>query len=992
MPRRVSSPQIIGRVDAVAVLSSAFARSGEGEPAVVLVSGDAGVGKTRLVKEATRAEFAAAAHVLWGECLVTGNGELPYAPIVGALRSLTGILGSADAGDVLGGAREELARLLPSLGRGGDVAPTTPASPARLFELLLGVLGRLGEQAPVVLVIEDAHWADVATEHLLGFLVRNLWSERLLLVVTWRSDEPGLRGSLQRLLAELVCDHRVERVQLAPLTREETARQISAIIGAPADAELADWAHDRGGGNPYFTEELVAARAAGLDGGVPESLRDVVRARMALVSEPARRLLRVVAAAEDRVDHAVLRRAAGMDENRVVAAVHELLDAHVLVRERGDSGYRFRHALAREAVYAELLAPERRLLHAGLAGALEGTFGESERDAVEWSALAHHWAAADDARRALGAAIAAGEAATGVYAFADAQRQLERARMLWGQVAAADRPEGIDEAEVLRRLAEAMRLAGRWDEAIPIAEAALAALPADAELRRPAILELLLSTLHRDTDAAVEHARRALELLPPGPSAERSSAVLRIASAHLYGELPSVQRERALEALEAAQAAGVAADVGAAHRLIGGALAWGGNDEAGLAHLRKARDIALESDRSEDHVHAIDLLGAALMMLGRTEEALDTYDGAMERVRHDGLALSHGVRVETNAAECEIRLGRWREAYARLARLLARRSEHADTRLFTLAAAVTLAARQGEDGDTAAHEQEALALLDANVSRGSAAFAFSALAELALARGDPERARALVHSARQRIRYGDLQHWPAMLSLGLRAEGDLAQRAGARGEHVRDDAARRTAALELVDEIHWYAFEERLAEPEPERAPPETVAHWEIADAELARIDGVSRPDLWGKIAGYWDALRQPYQGVYARLREAEAWLAGGGRRPAALALRAAHATAAKLGAAPIRHDLEALAKRARITLAEQGPERTPKHAPFDLTARELTVLELVASGRTNRQIAHELYLSQRTVDVHVRHILEKLRVTNRVEAARIAHQHGIGF
>jgi DNA-binding CsgD family transcriptional regulator/tetratricopeptide (TPR) repeat protein len=974
--RRVSSPQIVGRAEALAALSSALARAEEGEPAVVLVSGEAGVGKTRLVREAVRGESGSDAQVLWGECVATGNGELPYAPIVGALRPLARSLQSAGGSDVLGGAREELARLLPALGRGDDLAPATPASPTRLFELLLGVLERLGERAPVALVIEDAHWADVATEHLLDFLVRNLRTERLLLVVTWRTDEPGVRDSLRRLLAELIRDERVEHVDLAPLTREETARQIGGIVGGPPDAALADWAHRRGGGNPYFTEELVATRAAGLDGAVPQSLRAVLLTRMALVSEPARHVLRIVATAEDEVDHTVLQHAAGLDNSQISAAVHELLDAHVLVREHGGSAYGFRHALAREAVYSELLAPERQALHASLAGALEATCSESARGVAEWSALAHHWDAAGDAPRALGAGIAAGEAATTVYAFAAAQRQLERARKLWGEVAPADRPEDVDEPELLRRLADAARLGGRWDDAIPIAEAALAALPPGVDPRRIAGIELLLSTLHRDTDAAVEHARRAIALLPPGPSAERSAAVLRIAAAHVYGELPSVQRERGLEVLEAAQAAGVAADVGAAHRLIGGALAWGGHGEAGLTNLRKACEIALEHDRGEDYVRAVDWLGAALMMLGRIEDALGIYQGAMEQVRRDGLELSQGIWLETNAAECEIRLGRWSAARTRLVRLLALRTDHADTRLATLAVALLLAAREGEDGDTAAHEQQAIALLDANVSRGAVAVTFSALAELALARGDPERAWTLVADARERVRFGDLTYWPAMLCLGLRAEGDLG-------------AGRRAAAVELVDEINWYAFEDRLGAPEPERAPPETVACWRIAEAELARIDGVPRPDPWREIAGYWDTLAQPYQGIYARMREAEALLATGDRQQSARALRAAHAGAVALGARPLRADVAALAKRGRIALPDAADEPAAG-PPFDLTRRELTVLELLADGRTNRQIAEELYLSPRTVDVHVRHILAKLHAANRVEAAGIAHRHGI--
>jgi DNA-binding CsgD family transcriptional regulator/tetratricopeptide (TPR) repeat protein len=985
--RRVSSPQIVGRAEGLAALESALVCVEGGASAVVLVSGEAGVGKTRLVREAVGGAVESGAQALWGECVAVGNGELPYAPLVGALRPLSRSLRDADGVAVLGAAREELARLLPAFGRGGALAPATPASAGRLFELLLGVLERLAKRAPVVLVIEDVHWADVATEHLLGFLVRNLRSERLLLLMTWRSDEPDVRASLQRLLGELLRDERVEHVELARLTRAETALQVSGIVGAGADAAVVEWAHERGGGNPYFTEELVATRAAGLDGPLPDSLRAVLLARMAAVSRPARLILDVVAAAERAIEHDVLARAAGFDETTVAAALHELLEAHVLVRARDGSRYGFRHALAREAVYAELLAPERRALHARLGHAFEATVSASERGAGEWSALAHHWDAAGDARRALGAAIAAGGAAATVYAFADARRQLERARRLWREVATADRPEDVDEPELLRRLAEATRLGGQWDEAIPIAEAALAALPARVDRRRAARIELLLSVLHHERDQAVGHAQRALALLPDGPSIERAQALLRIAGAHVYGELPSVQRRRALEALEAAQAADAVAEVGQAHRLIGLALAYGGNPEAGLEHLREACRVALEHNRGEEHARAIDHLGDALRMLGRIEEALSVYHDAMEHVRRAGLVLSDGVWIEMNAAECEIRLGRWPEARARIACQRALRSEKADNRLAVLTVALLLAARQGEEIDSARQEREALALLDANVSRGAIVAAFSALAELALTRREPASAQALVDRMRQRIRLGGLLDWLMLLTIGLRAKADIAEQATTRDEPTLA-AAHHAAALELVDEVQWYAFEEPIAE---ERAPPETLIQWMVADAELARLDGTPTPDLWHEIADRWDRLGQPYQGIYARLREAEARLATDERPASARALRAAHAAAVGLGALPLRGDLEALAKRARITLPDADAGPPAPGPPLDLTPRELTVLELLAAGGTNRQIAQQLYLSPRTVDVHVRHILAKLNAANRVEAAGIAHRLGIG-
>jgi DNA-binding CsgD family transcriptional regulator len=261
---------------------------------------------------------------------------------------------------------------------------------------------------------------------------------------------------------------------------------------------------------------------------------------------------------------------------------------------------------------------------------------------------------------------------------------------------------------------------------------------------------------------------------------------------------------------------------------------------------------------------------------------------------------------------------------------------------------------------------------------------FASLAELAFARADPAQASATVSRARERIPHGDLLTWPALFNLGLRAAGDLAERARARGE-PDPGATEREAAWELARGVHSYGFEEHSAE----RAPPETLAQWEVADAELARLDGAPEPGLWSDIAARWDALRQPYQASYARLREAGAHLASGDRRASAAALRAAHGAVVALGAAPLRGEIEALAKRARIALPAAAPPAAA--APFDLTSRELTVLELVASGRTNRQIAEELYLSTRTVDVHVHRILSKLDAANRVEAAGIAHRLGIG-
>jgi DNA-binding CsgD family transcriptional regulator len=249
-----------------------------------------------------------------------------------------------------------------------------------------------------------------------------------------------------------------------------------------------------------------------------------------------------------------------------------------------------------------------------------------------------------------------------------------------------------------------------------------------------------------------------------------------------------------------------------------------------------------------------------------------------------------------------------------------------------------------------------------------------------------------VDETRRAIEWGDLTYWTGLLALGIQAEADLAVRARAAGR--LDEVARaRVAAEEMLGSravngsLRGYGFEDPVGEP----APPQTQAHWALGDAELARLAGKPRPELWAAVAARWDRLSFPYQAAYARLREAEARLdAGDDRAAAAVALRAAHATLVRLGAAPLREAAEALGRRARIALA--APDATPPaERPFDLTERELTVLERLAAGQTNRRIADELYLSTRTVDMHVRNILSKLNAANRVEAAATAHRHGIG-
>ena len=396
------------------------------------------------------------------------------------------------------------------------------------------------------------------------------------------------------------------------------------------------------------------------------------RAGSRTLPEPARRLLELIAVAGRDVEHDVLVRAGDVDD----AALESLVEACVL--EADDERYRFNHALAREAVYERLLPARRRALHAALARALEGE--------AEWAALAHHWHEAHEPEKALEASLAAADDAMRLHAFADARRQLERARALWS--------DG-DQVELLRRLADAARLAGDWEDALGLAEEALAAAESAGDDAAIARAHRLLGRVHNRPETRMAHLECALELVGPEPTEERAALELLLATTPNYGGLPSVMRRRVIAALATARAVGAVAEEGKAHEFLGGAYAYGGDPERGLAHFREARRLAAEHGRFEDAGSILNNHGDALMMLGRVEEALATFEAGFEDVRRAGLALSYGLFIEANMAECEVRLGRWPQADARLTRALGRPVGQPDNRLVLGAVAIQLAARRG---------------------------------------------------------------------------------------------------------------------------------------------------------------------------------------------------------------------------------------------------------------------------------------------------------
>jgi predicted ATPase len=359
MGGRVQSPTFVGRVEELELLEAARRRAADADPAVVLVGGEAGIGKTRLVAELAVRCGADGTRVLVGGCVPVGEGALPYAPIVEVLRALLVDLGADAVRGLVGPSWPEVARLLPALGEPEHGGPPGQAAQARLFELLLGLLGRLNKQTPLVLVVEDLHWADRSTRDLLAFLVRNLRRARLLLVVTYRNDEAG-QQRLGPYMAELDRGGPVQRLELPRLDRTETAGQLAGILGAVPAVDLVDGVFDRSEGNPFFTEELLESARAG-SATLPTTMRDLLQGRIEALPEPARQVLRVAAVAGRQVPHPLLAAVAGLDEGPLDSALREAVTHQLLVPR--EDGYQFRHALLREVVDAALLPGERARLH-----------------------------------------------------------------------------------------------------------------------------------------------------------------------------------------------------------------------------------------------------------------------------------------------------------------------------------------------------------------------------------------------------------------------------------------------------------------------------------------------------------------------------------------------------------------------------------------------------------------------------------------------------
>lgn len=973
----------------------------------IVIGGEAGIGKSRLVGVAIEMAAERNDMALIGACLPTGSGSVPYAPFVEALRELTRSAEPGRLAALLGPARDEIGRLLPEVSRsaapgggatppGVDAVEADRAGQGRLFEAVLTVLERLGRDQPVILAIEDVQWADVGTRSLITFLSRNLRHQPVLLLLTVRTDDPDPVIPTVRMLAELERQSWVERIELGPLGRPDVANLLRGLGGERiSTARTTDDVLARTGGNPFFIEQLAAAGIGDkADRRLPPGLRDVLVDRLGALPDRTRQVLRGAAVAGRRVDEELLAEVLGLTVPVVADALRPAIAHGVLVdAEPMGGGYAFHHALLAEVAYGELLHGERDRLHAAFGLELERR-GEIGGVPVTAAELAHHWDAARDRDRAIPALLRAGQAAETVYAFAEARAHYERSLTLLGT---GDDPRGtaIDRSEILQRAAECAVLTGSYVRAIELGQQAIIA----AELAGvadghpdPNRLGLLHDRLRwflwesGDRLAAGEAVAEALRLIPTDPpSAARARALGQAAGLRLFGGDVVSARTMAGEAVDVARAAHAMSEEAFGLGVLGWAEALTGEVDRGIDTYRRGLAIAERLGGAEGIALGHANLAALLDRVGRTEGSLAAAREGFEIAKRLGVVRTYGGGLLGHVAKALFDLGRWDEAAAAADAGL-EIDPVGGAAVWLLVNRARVDTNQGRFEEAGDHLRRAEALMkDQTGPHRYQAALWAATAELAAWRGDLGTVRAITAAAQAGLDRGAPLD-PAVGWLGwhaLRAEADAAIAAHARQdvEALREIERRVAPLADLVqDAVGTSGGDQRSA------------ALGGMCRGELDRIHATLQAGTWDLAADAWEEAGRPAPAAYARFRSAEARLAARTERASVVALlRDAYAAADQLGATPLRSALERLARHARIDLTriDRGDGDTARD-PLGLTDREAEVIRHVAAGRSNQQIADALFITRKTASVHVSNILGKLDVSNRVEAAAIAQRLGL--
>jgi DNA-binding CsgD family transcriptional regulator len=940
---------LIGRERELAELREALNAARAGAGGLVLLAGEAGVGKTRLAEDAL-AEAGLA--ILRGDS--SQEAPAPYGPLVAALRSFLHRepRGLDDCGPML----PYLRVLLPELGK-----PVRHADRATLFEAIRTALAVVGRRAPAAVLLDDLHWADATTLELLAPLAKALEDDPVLLVGAYRNDEIPRGHPLRALRSELRRGGRLFELVLGPLDVDDTRLLAARVLDLAPARSLTSALYDRTQGVPFFIEELLDALVVSgrLHAGrfgvelvgadelpIPETVRDAVLLRAQRLSEGARRLLETAAVAGVRCDVDLVTELAGE------SGIDELLQSEFLL-EPVPGRAAFRHSLAREAVYGSISWTQRRAIHAALATALEARHAPPPL-------IAEHWLSARDVVRARPQLVAAFDEACAVHAHRDALRLGRRVLELW--------PEGEDadaRLELLARLGDCAELSGELAEAVR------------------------------------SWSEVASERLARGDTAGFAEAERRRANAHAM----QGAHDRALEGRRAAAEAfaGCGRPAEAAAELLAAAshLDSAGRLSIALEHVSAAKAYAERAGRPDLVARALGIEGTARAKLGQIEEALGAARAGLAlALEHDveGAAIDAYQRL-ANVLENATDLPEAKEAYAAAHELCELEGDGASGSVCLICIAYILL-QTGEWDRCLELDRELIA--SSATPAGVRLAAKQHFAIVAALRGDARRARRLYD---QTIGYAELHDRQRLLIWEPLCYGwidELEGRTADALERCREIVARWTTiesrhyplpALRWAttflalhgEEADARAAAEGIARLVSGTVSREALATFAHALGEVALLDGDAEQASahFVQALDLLSTLELPYETAQTRLRAGAALAVAGDREAAVGFVTAAYRTARRLGARP-------LATRCALQLQEWGEpveDRLGRRAAGDaerggLTRRELDVLRLVAVGRTNRDVAGALYLSPRTVDMHVRNLLAKLGCRSRTEAA----------
>ena len=990
MVLQVSAGRMVGRDHELGRLLTLLDDAEAGRSVAALVSGDAGVGKSRLVREVTQLAAGRGFTVLSGQCAELGD-SVPYLPLADALRGAAQSTGVRDALS----SRPALGRLLPDSGDGR--APDEDRSGLarqQLFGGVLGLLTELAAAAPVLLVLEDLHWADASTRDLVTFLSRMLHRERGALIGTYRTDDLHRRHPLRPVVAELQRLPGVISVDLAPLDPSALAEHLTAAAPGRLDATELNDIVARAEGNAFYAEELLAAsvRDDPADrSALPAGLAALLLSRVEQLSDTTQRVLRVAAVAGRKADDDLVRAASGLEAAEYESAVREAVTHQLLVPD-GTEGYVFRHALLREAVYADLLPGERTRLHATMSSLLAdprwltvpGTAAE----------LAQHCLASHDIPGAFAASVRAGEEAERLGAPAEAHRHYDQALALWERVAEPEKTAGMARGKLGLLSADNAADSGDIEHAVHLLRRLRRALqdqadadggPQDVNLasRIGERLAFFLGQLDdsRALGEAIEVARATVEATPAEPPTwQRARAMSTYANTLLTEDDFTAAKEwasRAFAAARDADAPWVQADALVTLGFISNRE--GHNDEA-IKVLTDAHKQAREAKVLGVELRAAYYLARAHLERGDLAIGAAVAHEATKRANQTGLNMApFGLDVQHLHFQCHFADGKWDHAQEIADGFPVRVTSIAEAYLSSMALFIDVARDNPAVAERRAWIEPFWSAhgFDEFTGRGL-------LAEHALWQGDTEQSLAQAWAAITVIKnpwgYSPSVIRPAAVALSARADRAVLARAAG-----HEDLA--AAELTAAGELRKIAREGAAYSRRPKFIlGPEGRGWLARAEAEYRRASGENDPQAWQAVLDEFGPA-YVYEIARTQWRLAEALAEAGRRDEAADQWRQAARTAEKLTARPLRAALDDLARRARIGTAEH---RGDSAVLVSLTAREREVLRLIAAGRSNREIASVLFIAPKTASVHVSNILGKLGAASRTEAAAIAHREGL--